>query len=62
MTTLEAVNATGVLFARIDNKATGHVLIRAVDPYEHKLWMASKQDADNNPYYLFNNDFKKYSN
>ncbi len=52
MTTLEAVNATGVMRAKIDNKITGHVSIRAIDPYEHQLWMASREDAKNNPYYL----------
>lgn len=52
MTTIEAVNATGVLHAEIDNSVTGHVSIRAVDPYEQTLWMESRENAEASPYYL----------
>jgi RHS repeat-associated protein len=52
VTTIEAVNATKVLKAKIDNPVTGHVSVMAVDPYEHKLWMESRLDAAENPYYL----------
>ncbi|MEK4063786.1 MULTISPECIES: RHS repeat domain-containing protein [unclassified Paenibacillus] len=51
-TSIEAINATGVLTAKVDNPVTGHVSIRAADPYEHKLWMESRVSADTNPYYL----------
>lgn len=51
-TSIEAVNATGVLTAEVDNPVTGHVSIRAVDPYEHKLWMESRENAEVSPYYL----------
>lgn len=49
---MEAVNATGKLYAFVDKPATGHVAIIAVDPYEHKLWMASRENSPDNPYYL----------
>ncbi|WP_322905760.1 RHS repeat-associated core domain-containing protein, partial [Paenibacillus campi] len=52
MTTIEAVNATGVLVAKLDNPTTGHVSIMAKDPYEHILWMDSRENAANEPYYL----------
>ncbi|OMD19366.1 RHS repeat domain-containing protein [Paenibacillus odorifer] len=52
LTTMEAVNATGKLYAFVDKPATGHVAIIAVDPYEHKLWMASRENSPDNPYYL----------
>ncbi|WP_218648732.1 hypothetical protein [Paenibacillus kribbensis] len=52
LTTVEAVNATGVLKAVIDNAATGHVSVSAVDPYEHKMWIASREKANQSPYYL----------
>lgn len=41
MTTMEMVNATGVLYAYEDPESPSHILIRAVDPYEHELWMQS---------------------
>ncbi|MGG1895570.1 RHS repeat-associated core domain-containing protein [Brevibacillus formosus] len=51
-TSIDAVNATGVLKAVIDNPATGHVSIFATNPAHHKAWIASRPDAESNPYYL----------
>ncbi|MBJ6361862.1 hypothetical protein ACFOQM_11260 [Paenibacillus sp. GCM10012307] len=41
MTSMEMVNATGVLYAYQDPKNSNHILVRAVDPYEHELWIQS---------------------
>jgi hypothetical protein len=41
MTSMEMVNATGVLYAYEDPKNSNHILIEAVDPYEHELWIQS---------------------
>nr|WP_269745645.1 RHS repeat-associated core domain-containing protein [Brevibacillus borstelensis] len=51
-TSIDAVNATGVLKAVIDNPATGHVSVFATNPAHHKAWIASRPDAESNPYYL----------
>ncbi|OXM87513.1 hypothetical protein CF651_04605 [Paenibacillus rigui] len=51
-TTLEAVNATGVLKAYIDNSSTGHVSVVATNPAHQTAWIASRVDAEANPYYL----------
>lgn len=49
MTTVEAVKKEGVFLIETDPK---HYLISAKDPYEHQLWMNSKSNANNDPYYL----------
>ncbi|EST55607.1 type IV secretion protein Rhs [Brevibacillus panacihumi W25] len=51
-TSIDAVNATGVLKAVIDNPATGHVSVFATNPAHHKAWITSRPDAESNPYYL----------
>ncbi|WP_374706029.1 RHS repeat-associated core domain-containing protein [Brevibacillus reuszeri] len=51
-TSIDAVNATGVLKAVVDNPATGHVSIFATNPAHHKAWIASRPNAESNPYYL----------
>ncbi|MGG1264994.1 RHS repeat-associated core domain-containing protein [Brevibacillus laterosporus] len=51
-TSLDAVNSTGVLKAVIDNPATGHASVFATNPAHHKAWIASRPDAESNPYYL----------
>ncbi|WP_408108235.1 hypothetical protein [Brevibacillus sp. B_LB10_24] len=51
-TSIKAVNATGVLKAVIDNPTTGHVSVFATNPVHHKAWIASRSDAESNPYYL----------
>ena len=50
MTTMEAVNATGVLEAVIDRP--NHVSVRPVNPLEMMEWINSSQTAKENPYYL----------
>lgn len=52
LTTIEAINATKVLKAEVDNPVTGHVSVYATDPYEQQLWMASRENANDEPYYL----------
>jgi hypothetical protein len=51
-TTLEAINATGVLRAVIDNPSTGHVSVFATNPAEQKAWIASGDNRLSAPYYL----------
>lgn len=51
-TSLDAVNSTGVLKAVIDNPATGYASVFATNPAHHKAWIASRPDAESNPYYL----------
>ena len=50
MTTMEAVNATGVLEAVIDRP--NHVSVRPVNPLEMMEWINSRPTAKENPYYL----------
>ena len=50
MTTMEAVNATGVLEAVIDRP--NHVSVRPVNPLEMMEWINSRPTAKDNPYYL----------
>ena len=50
MTTIEAVNATGVLEAVIDRP--NHVSVRPVNPLEMMEWINSRPTAKENPYYL----------
>lgn len=52
ITAIEAINATGVLHAKIDNPATGHVSVMPVDPFELEIWMATRDDPTAEPYYL----------
>lgn len=55
MTTIEAVNATKVLKTESDPKNPNHIFILAVDPIEHQMWMASRDNVKNHggkPYYL----------
>ena len=50
MTTIEAVNSTGVLMAVIDGP--NHVSVRPTNPIEMSLWIQSRPTAIENPYYL----------
>ena len=50
ITTMEAINATGVLTAVIDK--TNHVSVRPVNPLEMMEWINSRPTAKENPYYL----------
>lgn len=50
MTTMEAVNNTGVLTATIDGP--DHVSVRPTNAYELPYWIASRPTAKENPYYL----------
>ena len=50
ITTIEAINATGVLTAVIDKP--NHVSVRPVNPLEMMEWINSRPTAKENPYYL----------
>ena len=50
ITTMEAINATGVLTAVIDKP--NHVSVRPVNPLEMMEWINSRPTAKENPYYL----------
>ena len=50
MTTIEAVNNTGVLRAYIDNPKTGHVAVVPTDIAELQGWLESWENADANPH------------
>ena len=50
ITTMEAINATGVLTAVIDKP--NHVSVRPVNPLEMMEWINSRSTAKENPYYL----------
>ncbi|MEK4236221.1 RHS repeat domain-containing protein [Paenibacillus sp. FSL H7-0714] len=52
MTTVEAVKNEKDFLIVKDPKNPQHYLISAKDPYEHQLWMNSKTNANNKPYYL----------
>ncbi|MNW51855.1 hypothetical protein D3C74_293510 [compost metagenome] len=52
VTSIEAINSTGVLYARVDNPATGHVAVMPIDPFELEIWMATRNDPTAEPYYL----------
>ncbi|WP_143014401.1 hypothetical protein [Paenibacillus sp. UNCCL117] len=50
-TIIEAFNQTGVLKAFVDITTTGHVTVMAANPVHHVAWIASRPDAETNPYY-----------
>ena len=50
MTTIDAINSTGVLTAVIDG--VNHVSVRPVNPLEMKNWIQSRPTAKEEPYYL----------
>lgn len=50
VTTIEAVNSTGVLVATIDGP--NHVSVRPVSISELPMWIASRPTAKEKPYYL----------
>ncbi|MGY3663736.1 MAG: DUF6531 domain-containing protein [Roseburia sp. 1XD42-69] len=50
VTTIEAVNNTGVLIAEIDGP--NHVSVRPINPTELPIWIATRSTAKENPYYL----------
>ena len=50
ITTMEAINATGVLTAVIDKP--NHISVRPVNPLEMMEWINSGPTAKENPYYL----------
>ncbi|MNV86473.1 hypothetical protein MHI27_07020 [Paenibacillus sp. FSL H8-0261] len=52
MTTVEAVKKEGVFLIEKYPNNPKHHLISTKDPYEHQLWMNSKTNANNDPYYL----------
>ncbi len=51
VTAIEAVNMTGVLKAKPDPKNPNHYFVTPVDPFEMKIWQATR-DGSNEPYYL----------
>ena len=50
-TTVEAVNATGVLFTSVDPKNPTHILINPVDLSTMQEWIDSRETADVSPHY-----------